>query len=50
MIPLPLRSSVPRLRVPATTIALIVLNTAAWLLELRHGVMLSTLDYGLIRS
>ncbi len=50
MIPLPLRSTVPRLRAPATTIALIVLNTAAWLFELRHGVMLSTLDYGLIPS
>jgi membrane associated rhomboid family serine protease len=50
MIPLPLRSDVPRYRFPAATALLIALNVAAWLFELQHGVMLATLDYGLIPS
>ena len=50
MIPLPLRSDVPRYRFPSATALIILLNAAAWIFELRHGVMLATLDYGLIPS
>ena len=50
MIPIPIRDSVPRLRTPVVTIALIAANVAAWLCELAHGVTLSVLDYGAIPS
>jgi membrane associated rhomboid family serine protease len=50
MIPLPLRSDVPRRRFPSATALLVGLNAVAWIFELRHGVTLSTLDYGLIPS
>ena len=50
MIPLPLRDDAPRSRFPALTLALIAANSIAWLFELRHGVALATLDYGLIPS
>lgn len=50
MIPLPLRADVPRHRFPVMTAALIAVTFAAWFYELAHGVMLSTLDYGLIPS
>jgi membrane associated rhomboid family serine protease len=48
VIPLPLRDDNPTSRFPVVTVALIVVNALAWLLELQHGVVLSTLDYGAI--
>ncbi len=50
MIPLPVRDDAPRRRFPAVTVLLIAANTVAWVLELKHGIALSTLDYGLIPS
>ena len=50
MIPLPLRDDIPRRRFPLVTAAIIAANALAWLFELRHGVVLATLDYGLIPS
>jgi membrane associated rhomboid family serine protease len=50
MIPLPIRDDHQRIGAPAITVLIILLNCGAWLLELSHGVALSTLDYGLIPS
>ena len=48
MIPLPLHDDLPRRRFPAMMLAVIGVNVAAFVYELHHGVLLSTLDYGLI--
>jgi membrane associated rhomboid family serine protease len=50
MIPIPLRDDNPTSRFPAVTVGLIAVNALVWLYELQRGVVLSTLDYGLIPS
>ncbi len=50
MIPLPVRDDAPRRRFPAVTAGLIGANVVAWVLELKHGIALATLDYGAIPS
>jgi hypothetical protein len=47
--PSPLHDDLPRRRFPAMMLAVIAVNVAAaFVFELHHGLLLSTLDYGLI--
>jgi membrane associated rhomboid family serine protease len=48
VIPIPLHDDNPRRRFPVVTLAVIAANAEVWLLELQRGVLLSTVDYGLI--
>jgi membrane associated rhomboid family serine protease len=48
VVPLPISDENPTSRTPVVTIALILVNVAAWLFELSLGVDLSTLRYGAI--